>query len=81
MWMEEKIGKSINVERTDEALGLDPDIVSTACPFCMVMLSDAVTAKQQSGGRPRTACRCSTSRRSSRGRSSPAAGARRGRCR
>ena len=49
MWMEEKIGKQINVERTDEALGLDPDIVSTACPFCMVMLSDAVTAKQQSG--------------------------------
>ena len=49
MWMEEKIGKQINVERTDEALGLDPDIISTACPFCMVMLSDAVTAKQQSG--------------------------------
>ena len=49
MWMEEKIGKSINVERTDEALGLDPDLISTACPFCMVMLSDAVTAKQQSG--------------------------------
>ena len=49
MWMEEKIGKSINVERTDEALALDPDIVSTACPFCMVMLSDAVTAKQQAG--------------------------------
>ena len=49
MWMEEKIGKHINVERTDEALGLDPDLISTACPFCMVMLSDAVTAKQQSG--------------------------------
>ena len=49
MWMEEKIGKSINVERTDEALALDPDVVSTACPFCMVMLSDAVTAKQQAG--------------------------------
>lgn len=47
--MEEKIGKHINVERTDEALGLDPDLISTACPFCMVMLSDAVTAKQQSG--------------------------------
>ncbi|MBC7372998.1 MAG: hypothetical protein H7323_03295, partial [Frankiales bacterium] len=31
------------------ALGLDPDIISTACPFCMVMLSDAVTAKQQAG--------------------------------
>ena len=49
MWMEEKIGKRINVERVDEALSLDPDVVSTACPYCMVMLSDAVTAKQQSG--------------------------------
>ena len=47
--MEEKIGKRINVERTDEALGLDPDLISTACPFCMVMLSDAVTAKQADG--------------------------------
>ncbi len=49
MWMEERIGKQINVERVDEALGLDPDMVGTACPFCMVMLSDAVTSKQQSG--------------------------------
>lgn len=49
MWMEEKLGKRINVERIDEALSLDPDVVSTACPYCMVMLSDAVTAKQQSG--------------------------------
>ena len=49
MWMEEKIGKRINVERIDEALSLDPDVVSTACPYCMVMLSDAVTAKKQSG--------------------------------
>jgi Fe-S oxidoreductase len=48
-WMEEKIGKRINVERTDEALGLDPDLISTACPFCMVMLSDAVTAKKSDG--------------------------------
>lgn len=49
MWMEEKIGKRINVERVDEALALDPDIVSTACPFCITMLTDAVTAKQQDG--------------------------------
>jgi Fe-S oxidoreductase len=49
MWMEEKIGKRINVERVDEALALDPDIVSTACPFCLVMLGDAVTAKKQDG--------------------------------
>jgi Fe-S oxidoreductase len=49
MWMEEKIGKRINVERTDEALSLETDIISTACPFCITMLSDALTAKQQSG--------------------------------
>jgi Fe-S oxidoreductase len=49
MWMEEKIGKRVNVERMDEALALDPDVVSTACPFCIVMLSDAVTEKKLSG--------------------------------
>ena len=49
MWMEEKIGKRVNVERVDEALSLDPDVVSTACPFCLVMLGDAVTAKKQDG--------------------------------
>jgi hypothetical protein len=47
--MEEKIGKRINVERTEEALSTDADLISTACPFCIVMLSDAVTAKQQDG--------------------------------
>jgi len=49
MWMEEKIGKRINVERTDEALTTGASIISTACPFCVTMLSDAVTAKQQTG--------------------------------
>ena len=38
MWMEEKIGKRINAERTEEALELDPDVISTACPFCITML-------------------------------------------
>ncbi|MDX6286201.1 MAG: hypothetical protein QOG53_1686 [Frankiales bacterium] len=49
MWMEERIGKRINVERIDEALELNPDLVTTACPFCMVMLGDAVNAKKQEG--------------------------------
>jgi Fe-S oxidoreductase len=48
-WMEEKIGKRVNRERTDEAIGLDPDLIGTACPFCMVMLSDAVSEKQADG--------------------------------
>jgi len=49
MWMEERIGKRINEERIDEALTLDPDIVSTACPFCLVMLGDSIKGKQQTG--------------------------------
>ena len=49
MWMEERIGKRINVERIDEALGTNPDTISTGCPFCLVMLGDAVSAKKSSG--------------------------------
>ncbi|MEV7090438.1 Fe-S oxidoreductase, partial [Streptomyces sp. NPDC093085] len=36
-------------ERVDEALSLDPDIVSTACPFCLVMLTDSVNGKKGDG--------------------------------
>jgi Fe-S oxidoreductase len=49
MWMEERIGKRINTERVEEALTTDPDTVSTACPFCMVMLGDAINEKKNSG--------------------------------
>ena len=44
MWMEENIGKRVNMERTEEALGTGASVVSTACPFCMIMLDDAVKA-------------------------------------
>jgi Fe-S oxidoreductase len=49
MWLEERIGKRINTERIEEALALDPDTVSTACPYCLVMLGDAVNAKKAAG--------------------------------
>ena len=49
MWMEERIGKRINTERIEEALALNPDTISTACPYCLVMLGDAVSAKKSSG--------------------------------
>jgi Fe-S oxidoreductase len=49
MWMEERIGKRINTERIEEALALSPDTISTACPYCLVMLGDAIAAKQASG--------------------------------
>lgn len=47
--MEERIGKRINNERVDEALSLNPDIISTACPFCLVMLTDSVNGKKNEG--------------------------------
>src|SRR5258708_1480893 len=49
MWMEERIGKRISTERIDEALGTNPDTISTGCPYCLVMLGDAVSAKKSSG--------------------------------
>jgi Fe-S oxidoreductase len=49
MWLEERTGKRINEERIEEALALDPDTVSTACPYCMVMLGDAINAKKAAG--------------------------------
>ena len=52
MWMEERIGKRINTERVDEALSTNPDVISTACPYCLVMLGDSITARKQSGEVP-----------------------------
>ncbi len=46
MFMEETIGKRVNHERTEEALTLDPDVIGTACPFCMTMMTDGVKDKE-----------------------------------
>ena len=49
MWLEEDIGKRVNLERTDEALQTGADVVGTACPYCMIMLDDAVKQRQADG--------------------------------
>ncbi|MCO8276527.1 (Fe-S)-binding protein [Actinoplanes sp. TRM 88003] len=45
MWMEEKIGKRINVERTEEALATGAKTIAVGCPFCYTMIGDGVTGK------------------------------------
>jgi Fe-S oxidoreductase len=44
MWMEETRGTRINAERTRQVLETGADTVATACPFCMVMMSDGLAA-------------------------------------
>ena len=49
MWMEEKLGTRINTNRTDEAIATGADRIAIGCPFCRVMMSDGLTAKQSEG--------------------------------
>ncbi|MBC2703733.1 (Fe-S)-binding protein [Desulfobacula sp.] len=42
MWMEETIGKRINVERSEEIAGQEVATVAVACPFCLTMIEDGM---------------------------------------
>ena len=43
----EKGDKEIFMERTEEALETNPDVIATACPFCMAMLTDGLKYKNK----------------------------------
>ncbi len=45
MWMEEKLGTRINLNRVDEAIATGAEEVAVGCPFCRVMVSDGVTGR------------------------------------
>ena len=49
MWMEETRGTRINAERTRQVLETGAETVATACPFCMVMMSDGLAAAGDGG--------------------------------
>ncbi|PKW26859.1 (Fe-S)-binding protein [Phycicoccus duodecadis] len=49
MWMEEKLGTRINTNRTEEAIATGAERIAIGCPFCRVMISDGLTAKQAEG--------------------------------
>ncbi len=47
MWMEETIGKRVNVTRTEQALETGASVIAASCPFCMTMINDGIKAKDQ----------------------------------
>ena len=48
MWIEEKIGTRINMNRVEEAIATGAPEVAVACPFCRIMIGDGVNAKESS---------------------------------
>jgi Fe-S oxidoreductase len=45
MWLEEHLGKRINMERTEEAISTGAGTLGVACPYCLIMLDDGAKAK------------------------------------
>jgi Fe-S oxidoreductase/nitrate reductase gamma subunit len=45
MWVEEEPGKRVNERRVDQLLEAKPDVIATSCPFCMIMMEDAVKSR------------------------------------
>ncbi len=39
--------KDINVERTEQALTTQPEIIAAACPFCNTMMTDGIKSKEK----------------------------------
>ncbi len=50
MFKESESGnKDINVERTEDAVEVKPDIIATGCPFCNTMMTDGIKSKEKEG--------------------------------
>jgi Fe-S oxidoreductase/TM2 domain-containing membrane protein YozV len=54
MWMEERIGKRVNLDRVDEAIATGTSAIATGCPFCRVMLTDGLTTRESEGTAAKT---------------------------
>jgi Fe-S oxidoreductase/nitrate reductase gamma subunit len=50
MWMEENVGKHINVLRVEEAMKENPETICVCCPYCMTMFEDGLKDKDADTG-------------------------------
>lgn len=48
----EKGNKDINIERTEQALETQPDVIAAGCPFCNTMMTDGVKNKEKEDSLP-----------------------------
>jgi Fe-S oxidoreductase len=46
VWMEEHEGRRINQMRVEHAMAVKPDVLASACPFCLTMFEDGVKGKE-----------------------------------
>jgi Fe-S oxidoreductase len=44
--VEEHEGRRVNQLRVEQAMEVKPDILASACPFCLTMFEDGVKAKE-----------------------------------
>ena len=44
--MEEHEGRRVNQMRVEQAMEVNPDVLASACPFCLTMFEDGVKAKE-----------------------------------
>ena len=45
VWKEEKEGSRINYTRVDQLMAANPETIAVGCPFCMIMMDDAIKGK------------------------------------
>jgi len=45
-WMEEHEGRRVNQMRVEQAMAVNPEVLASACPFCLTMFEDGVKAKE-----------------------------------
>lgn len=45
MWMETDASTRINHKRLEDALAVQADVITTACPYCLLMFDDAIRSK------------------------------------